>query len=232
MSNPCFHFRRFDVFHDLCAMKVGTDGVLLGAWVSTGEEKRILDVGTGSGLIALMLAQRTNALIDAVEIDDSGFEQAARNVLCSPWPDRVLVKHADYRDFTSSYKYDLIVSNPPFFRNSLKTPSKKRNLARHDESLTWEQLIIKSAELLDFNGRLAVILPFEAYGSFESICWQHKLYLIRRCEVSTSEGRSPKRLLLEFSHERTITEHTCMAIETGDHSRTVCFSTLTSDFYL
>lgn len=232
MINPCFHFRKFDIYHDRCAMKVGTDGVLLGAWVNTENAKRILDAGTGSGLIALMLAQRTNADIDAIEIDDSGFEQAKMNVKNSSWSDRIHVIHSDYNNHISGQPYDIIVSNPPFFRNSLKAPLKGRNLARHDETLTWEQLIKKSAELLTPEGRLSVILPYEADGAFDALCWQYKLCITRRCEVSTTEGNPPRRLLLEFSRERTMTEHTSMAIETREHIRTTAFSSLTSDFYL
>jgi len=232
MSSPCFHLKKFDVYHDLCAMKVGTDGVLLGAWVNTENPKRILDVGTGSGLIALMLAQRTNAKIDAIEIDISGYIQAVKNVAESTWPDRIKVINADFGSYLFEDNYDIIVSNPPFFRNSLKAPSKGRSLARHDETLTWKQLIDKSAGLLSPDGRFSVILPIEADGVFDAICWQYKLYLTRRCAVITTEGNDPKRLLLEFSFKRTMTEHTNLTIETSEHRRTTAFSNITSDFYL
>jgi tRNA1Val (adenine37-N6)-methyltransferase len=232
MKSSCFHFRKFDVYHDLCAMKVGTDGVLLGAWVNIENSKRILDAGTGSGLIALMLAQRSDAKIDAVEIDTSGYEQAKKNVALSPWADRINVIHSDLNDYNPGNLYDVVVSNPPFFRNSLKTPKRTRNLARHDISLSWEQLIKKTSNLLTSEGRFSVILPIEAEGVFDAICWESKLYITRRCEVSTTEGGSPKRLLMEFSFKRTNTEHTRLAIETADHHYTTAFETLTSDFYL
>jgi len=232
MSNSCFHFKQFDVYHDRCAMKVGTDGVLLGAWVNPLQNGRILDVGTGTGLIALILAQRTDALIDAVEITAEGAEQASLNVANSPWSERISVIRADYNYYTSDQSYGLIISNPPFFRNSLKAPSKGRKLARHDDMLSWEHLIEKSAELLSPKGRFAVVLPYDKDGVFENLCWQEKLFLVRRCEVSTIEGQSPKRLLLEFSPERNETEHSILAIETPQHQRTTEYTAITSDFYL
>lgn len=232
MSSNCFHFKRFDVFHDRCAMKVGTDGVLLGAWVNLKDEIRILDAGTGTGLIALMLAQRSKAEIVAIEIDRSGFEQATENVARSPWAERIKVIHDDLRIYKSSEKFDLIVSNPPYFRNSLKAPLKVRTQARHDESLTWDQLVEKAASMLNPLGRLAVIIPFEGFTFFESICIQNKLYLKRKCEVLTKPGKQPKRLLLEFSHESLPTEYSCFALGNSDNSRTSAYSDLTSDFYL
>lgn len=232
MSSDCFHFKRFDVFHDRCAMKVGTDGVLLGAWVNLNDETRILDAGTGSGLIALMLAQRSRAEIVAIEIDRSGFEQASENVARSPWAERIKVIHEDLMVYKSSEKFDLIVSNPPFFRKSLKAPIKVRTLARHDESLTWDHLVEKAASILNPFGRLAVIIPSEGFSFFESICIQNKLYLKRKCEVSTKPGKQPKRLLLEFCHESLPIGYSCITLGNSDNSRTSAYSDLTSDFYL
>lgn len=232
MSSNCFHFKRFDVFHDRCAMKVGTDGVLLGAWVNIKDEKRILDAGTGSGLIALMLAQRSKSEIVAIEIDKSGFEQATENVAHSPWSERIKVIHEDLMVFKSIEKFDLIVSNPPFFRNSLKAPTKVRTQARHDESLTWDQLVEKATSMLNPMGRLAVIIPFEGFAFFESMCIQNKLYLKRKCEVSTKPDKPPKRLLLEFSLESLSPEYSSIALGNSDNSRTSAYSDLTSDFYL
>lgn len=232
MSSDCFHFKRFDVFHDRCAMKVGTDGVLLGAWVNLNDKNKILDAGTGSGLIALMLAQRSHADIIAIEFDKSGFEQATENVSRSPWTERIKVIHEDLRVFKSSVKFDLIVSNPPYFRNSLKAPLKVRTQARHDDSLSWDQLVEKASSMLNPLGHLAVIIPFEGFSLFESTCFQNKLYLNRKCEVSTKPDKLPKRLLLEFSRESLPPEHSFIVLGNSDNSRTTAYSDLTSDFYL
>ena len=142
MSNPYFQFKQFTVWHDKCAMKVGTDGVLLGAWASVQNAHKILDVGTGTGLVALMLAQRSlpDADIIALEIDGAAAGQARENVTRSPWKERVEVVQTDFRDYQSSDKFDVIVSNPPYFVDSLECPDQQRNAARHNGSLTYEEL--------------------------------------------------------------------------------------------
>jgi len=231
MSGTSFRFRQFEIFHDRCAMKVGTDGVLLGAWVSTDNAKRILDVGSGSGLITLILAQRSTAFVKGIELDTAAAKQASENANNSPWADRIQIDTVDFKDFANE-SYDLIVSNPPFFRGSLKAPVKERNQARHTDTLSYETLIRKSAQLLSTNGRFVVILPFECSEDFEGLCWAHKLYLSKKCEVSSIEGHAPKRVLLEFSHEHRFIERTSLALETMEHIRTVPFSTLTADLYL
>jgi tRNA1Val (adenine37-N6)-methyltransferase len=212
-------------------MKVGTDGVLLGAWAQTGGAKRILDVGTGSGLIALILAQHSSSVVDGVEYDGETAKQASENVSKSPWPDRMHIFKDDFKNFSNGF-YDLIVSNPPYFRNSLKTPDKVRNMARHTDSLSYEDLIKKSAQMLSSDGRLAVILPFESGNEFEDICWQHQLYLSRYCSVLSVQGQLPKRVLLEFSLCHTTIERAILPIFTPEHKPTKIFSALTSDLYI
>jgi tRNA1Val (adenine37-N6)-methyltransferase len=231
MSASSFRFQQFEVFHDRCAMKVGTDGVLLGAWVQPGSAKRVLDVGAGSGLIALILAQRSVAEIVGVEYDPAAALQASENVAASPWPEKIRIYERDFRDCTIGL-FDLIVSNPPFFQKSLKSPGKVRNQARHDETLTYEELITGTSRMLSGDGRFAVILPFESSQPFEDLCWQNQLYLSRRCEVSSIEGQAPKRLLLEFSRQRVTTERSILAIESRTHNRTAAFSALTDGLYL
>ena len=133
MSNPYFQFKQFTVWHDKCAMKVGTDGVLLGAWTSVESAHRILDIGTGTGLVALMLVQRSlpDANIVALEIDEAAVGQARENIIRSPWKERVEVVQADFRKYRSSDKFDVIVSNPPYFVDSLECPDRQRTAARH-----------------------------------------------------------------------------------------------------
>jgi tRNA1Val (adenine37-N6)-methyltransferase len=231
MANVFFRFKQFEVYHNRCAMKVGTDGVLLGAWVETGSAQRILDVGTGSGLIALILAQHSIARVDGVEFDKEAASQAAENISNSLWSDRMQIIESDFSNFSNGL-YDLIVSNPPYFRKSLKAPVKERNQARHTDTLSYETLVRKSASMLMSEGRFAVVLPFDVADVFEDMCWQQKLYTSKRCEVSSIEGQAPKRVLLEFSRFRKTIERTFLALSTPDHQQSIAFSELTADLYL
>lgn len=231
MSSPSFRFQQFEVLHDRCAMKVGTDGVLLGAWVQPGTACRILDVGAGSGLITLILAQHSMAEIVGVEFDATAAKQAAENVRNAPWSERVHIVHADFRTYTEE-PFDLIVSNPPFFQNALQAPAPMRNQARHDVTLTYEELVVKAEALLSAEGRLAVVLPIDAARQFEDFCWKSRLYLSRCCEVATIEGQAPKRVLLEFSRQRCETERTTLVIAVKGNTRSEAYSALTSDLYL
>ncbi|NLE32250.1 MAG: methyltransferase [Bacteroidales bacterium] len=231
MGQPSFDFKRFSVRHDACAMKVGTDAVLLGAWVDVSDAERFLDVGTGTGLLALMVAQRTaNASIDALEIDTAGAAQALRNVADSPWPDRIRVVQADARSWFEGF-YDHIISNPPYFRQALKAPEKKRNQARHDETLRWEDLAALAERLLSPDGRLSLILPMEADGLMEALCWPHHLYLTRRWTVSSLPDRQPHRLLLTFQRQQHPIEHGHLCLQSAQGKRSPEFSALTTDFY-
>jgi len=231
MPSPSFCFQQFEVFHDRCAMKVGTDGVLLGAWIEPRQARRILDVGTGSGLIALILAQRCTAEIVGVEFDAAAAAQAADNVRNSPWPDRIQIVQEDFRTFTNDV-FDLIVSNPPYFQKALRAPTEKRNQARHDVALSFNELITNAQRALATEGRLAVILPNAAASKFEELCWESKLYLSRCCEVSTIEGQVPKRVLLEFTGNRCETIRTTLAVGVKGNVRSKAYSALTSDLYL
>lgn len=237
MGTSTFQFKHFTLCQDHCAMKVGTDAVLLGAWVPIVDATRILDVGTGTGVIALMLAQRTThlspftATIDALELDPAAAAQASENVQGSPWVEHVHVFATDANTW-SAPPYDLMVSNPPYFRQSLKAPTANRSQARHDDTLSWEELAGLANRLLAPEGRFALILPAAAEGVFEALCWEQGLYLHRHCAVSTREGTAPKRLLLEFSRRQGLVEYSTLALQAADHQRTEAFSTLTADFYL
>lgn len=231
MSSPSFRFKQFEVFHDRCAMKVGTDGVLLGAWVQPGKAVRILDVGTGCGLIALILAQRSVAEVVGVEFDAAAALQASENAGISPWSNRIRMVHADFKSFQDQ-PFDLIVSNPPFFQRSLHAPEIQRNRARHDVALTYADLVVKAETLLTSHGRLAVVLPFENTAEFDRLCLHSGLYPSRSCTVSTIEGKPPKRVLLEYARVRCETEHSSMAVGVKGNSRSEAYSALTSDLYL
>jgi len=231
-SKP-FHFKQFSVHHDRCAMKVGTDGVLLGAWASIENTKHILDIGTGSGVIALMLAQRTNeaVLIDAIEIEKADAEQAGENVLNSPWANRISVHQKSLQDFLPNNKYDLIVSNPPYFVNSLLPPTKSRTQARHTSNLSFEELIAHSLRLLNDNGRLAVILPFNEGNIFKTIAEKNQLYLIRETAFHSKEEKPQERWLLEFSFQKKELISDKLTLYNSNGNKSSDYQKLTFDFY-
>jgi len=232
MPNPYFRLKQFTVFHDQCAMKVGTDGVLLGAWVDCSQTVKILDIGTGSGLIALMLAQRSNALIDALDIDENACKQAKYNVENSIFKERIQIIQSDFNNFNADYKYDLIVSNPPYFTNSLPAPDKQRNIARHNHALSFEVLLKKSATLLTEKGKIALILPYDAENQIQSFAENSGLFLCRKTVVLPKLDAAPKRILLEYSSTKTKPEISEIYIEKERHIYSDEFRKLTEEFYL
>ncbi|MBI1770641.1 MAG: methyltransferase [Bacteroidetes bacterium] len=229
-----FHFKKFSVNHDRCAMKVGTDSVLLGTWVNVDHARRILDIGTGSGVIALMLAQRTNedALIDAIEIEKNDAEQATENVLQSPWPVKISVHQTSLQEFHPDHRYDLIVSNPPYFINSLLPPSQERTKARHASDLTFEELISHSLRLLKSDGRLAVVLPFAEGNIFKSIAIEKQLHLIRETAFHSREEKPMERWLFEFSCIHVKHQSSRLVLYDNIFEQSKEYINLTKDFYL
>ena len=235
MANNYFKFKQFTVFQDRCAMKVGTDGVLLGAWADCENAKTILDIGTGTGLIALMLAQRSPAHIDAIEIDQSASEQASENVTKSPWESRISVLNISLQQFTEQIdkKYDLIVSNPPFFQNSLYAPDQNRTNARHNASLEYEDILDASLKLLSNNGMLSLILPYLEGTMFIVKAAGKGLYCVRQTNVLPNPGKTPKRLLLEFAKSKKPLVEQEIIIELNKrHEYSDAYKNLTRDFYL
>ncbi len=233
MSTPFFHFKKFTVRHDRCAMKIGTDGVLLGAWSAVANRQRILDVGTGTGLIALMMAQRNpTARITALEIDPDASLQARENVSASPWADRVTVQQNDFKTYTTEKKFDLIVSNPPFFTHSLTGPDHKRNLARHTGELTYADLLQRSADLLEQTGELDIIFPAAEENSIKEQAMSLGLFPNRQLSICPTPGSAVKRVLLglSFSGKEYIPEE--MIIETARHRYSEAYISLTKEFYL
>ncbi len=237
-----FRFKEFSIEQDRTPMKVGTDGVLLGAWVSIEEGVRhasdcipILDIGTGSGLIALMMAQRCSAaLVDGVEIDEGSASQAADNVRMSSWGDRVSIHHTPLQSFRPDRKYDLIVSNPPYFVDSLLSPDKGRSVARHTTSLPFSDLIEGVVRLMSREGRFALILPTAESQLFDREA-RGRLSLVRRCEVVSREGGGVKRIMSEYrlGAESSSVECEGLVIESGRPPQfTEEYRALTRDFYL
>ncbi len=228
-----FQFRQFRVADDRCAMKVGTDGVLLGAWADAGNANRILDIGTGSGLIALMLAQRseTTATIDAVEIGAEDTQQAKENITNSPWSEKITVHHSSIQDFSSPLKYDLIVSNPPYFKNSLHSPSDKRTAARHTPTLSYEDLLTSATRLLAEQGKFAVVLPVKEGNAFITLAQFQGLYCSRQAAFFTKQDKPQERWLLEFVRQPAISKTEKITLFDGQGWSNE-YKKLVLDFYL
>jgi tRNA1Val (adenine37-N6)-methyltransferase len=233
-SGTHFHFKQFSVRHDRSTMKVGTDGVLLGAWVDIRNCKHILDIGTGSGVIALMLAQRTTSdvTIDAVEVESEDAEQAKENIEHSPWPRRIEVFTSSIQNFVTDQLYDLIVSNPPYFNNSAKPPDEKRIQARHTISLPYDVLVKHVMPLLAPNGRLAVILPFTEGLEFETLASMHNLYCIRKTAFRTRREKPIERWLMEFSQRSQEKNEDEILLYNDGQEWSDDYIRLTRDFYL
>ena len=235
MSNNFFRFKQFTVFQDCCAMKVGTDGVLLGAWAEAYKRNNVLDVGTGTGLIALMIAQRnTNATIDAIDIDEGCVMQAKRNVFESPFSNRVDVQKSSFQDFAArnDNKYDLIVSNPPYFHNSLKSPNLHRNYARHTDSLSFYEIISEGVSLLTESGCISLILPYEFKTSVLMHAKTVGLFAKRITNVFPLPHKPAKRFLIEFGMSDTECVEDNLIVELSRHKYTDEYNALTNEFYL
>ena len=235
MANPYFQFKQFTVWHDRCAMKVGTDAVLLGSWMQVADARRLLDIGTGCGLIALMAAQRCpKGQVSAVELDPDAALQAQENISRSPWSNRIDVVCTDIRTFHADEPYDVIFSNPPYFVSSLKCPDSKRTTARHTDTLDFDTLMSKAASLLSPCGEFSLVVPTEAVPSLMASAVSHLLHLSRHTLVCTKPGAKAKRTLLAFRKEMPaesiIPETLLIEQSTGRYSDE--FQRMVRDFYL
>jgi len=235
MANPYFSFKYFTICQDRCAMKVGTDGVLLGAWFNVEGAGRILDAGTGTGLIALMVAQRSGAIIDAVEIDHNACVQAGENVAACPWHDRIRIYHDSFQHFAryTENRYDLIVSNPPWFRNSLKPPVASRTFARHDEMLPMESLLHYGSQILTVNGRFAIVLPADSMQALTEQAYFNNLFPFRITRVRSVEGKPHSRCLVTLSSitQMKASEDELTIRNSGSSGFTPAYQALIRDYY-
>lgn len=215
-------------------MKVGTDGVLLGAWTDITNAGKILDVGTGSGVIALMLAQRSGATVHGVEIDSASAQQAWWNFENSAWSGRMNLTHSSFREFVqkSEQKYDLVVSNPPFYQHDLVSPKEKRAASKHALNMTHDHLLEGAMQLLDDDGKFSVILPVRESKIFIEKAIIIGLLIAKKTVVYPKPGLEPNRILLEFGRRRVKKEEDKLTIRNADGSYTREYKTLTADFYL
>jgi len=238
MSIQPFQFKQFTVAHDRCAAKIGTDGVLLGAWTPLeNNPDSILDIGTGTGIIALMLAQRSAAqTIDALELDDDAYEQATQNFEASNWADRLFCYHAHLHEFAVEMdeQYDLIVCNPPFYTDAFKTENDARNKARFQDAMPFELLVGAVLKLLSPDGSFSLIIPSQEEATFIHLCAQGNLFPRRITHVKGTPTSEVKRSLLEFkfSESTTTTHPEQLTIERERHDYTSKYIELVQDFYL
>ncbi|CAM4022658.1 methyltransferase [Flavobacterium jumunjinense] len=231
-----FNFKQFKIEQDKCAMKIGTDAVLLGAWTPlTNNPYSVLDIGTGTGILALMLAQRSNAeQIDALEIDEDAYEQATDNFEESPWNDRLFCFHAGLDEFMDEPEdeYDIIISNPPFYTEDYKTESSQRDLARFEDALPFEDLIEAADLLLSEKGLFSVIIPFKEEERFLSLANDFELYPIKITRIKGTPTTEIKRSLLAFTKTQQTPLIDELIIEIARHQYTSEYINLTKDFYL
>jgi tRNA1Val (adenine37-N6)-methyltransferase len=230
-----FHFKKFSLTDSGCSMKIGTDGVLLGSVAANFPSEYVLDIGTGCGLIALMVAQKSAAKIIAIDADECAVAVAKENVKNSPWANQVELIHTRFQDFcTSSARlFDLIVCNPPFFHNSLLSPGQKRNLARHSDSLLPNDLFSGVKKFLEDRGRFLMIAPAIQEEDLVNIAEKTELFCIEKTYVVPVKGQKPKRIMLAFSNYWAEIKVDKINIETGErHQFSEEYKALTGDYYL
>jgi tRNA1Val (adenine37-N6)-methyltransferase len=233
MSSVPFQFKQFAVAQNKCAMKVNTDGVLLGAWIDVSNAKQILDIGTGTGVIALMMAQKNlDAKVDAIDIDADAFLQAKENFGQSIWSNRLTAFHSSLQNFQASRVYDVIISNPPYFVDDTKTDNRKRNVARHSIELSYADLLLGVSRLLSDGGKFFVVLPAFNLALFETEAASHFLFIKQLTEVVAVEGKAPYLILIQLEWQRNPYSKNGIVIQNTNGDFTNEYRMLTKDFYL
>ncbi len=235
MSNSYFDFKHFSINQDKTAMKVGTDGVILGAWFKLLNSKKILDIGTGTGLLALMLAQNSLASIVAIEPEINAYKQAVCNIENSKWSKNITVENITFQSYIKSTlcKFDLIVCNPPYFEKSLKSKSNSRNIARHNDSLPLDVLISGISKILNNTGSFGIIYPYKDRKKVEFIASQNKLYCKSKLIIKHNSQKEAKRIIFEFTKNKVkYIKKELYIMELGSNEYTNDFINLTKKFYL
>ena len=228
-----FRFKQFSIEDDQSSMKVGTDAVLLGAWTNPAQARSILDIGCGSALISIMLAQKTNALINGIEIDKESAEQASQNCLKSKWSDRLNIVHSSFQSFClKPQKFDLIVSNPPFFNNSLKSPKLSKTNSKHTVLLSFQELLMGTKRLLTDDGLANFILPYSELDFFKTTATIEGLYINRTLLIKPKPNKEINRCILSLQHSPSKLIEDLLCIRNSDSSYSDDYKALTSEFYL
>ncbi len=233
MPNSYFQFKQFRIDQQVAGMKVTTDGCLFGALIEPIQSGNILDIGTGTGLLALMIAQRINVAIDAIEIQKEVAQQATDNILASPWTNQIEVIHKSLQEFTPQKKYKQIVCNPPFFKNSFKGDSEQKNTAIHDHLLPMEILLSKSLALLESDGNIWVMYPEYEAGLFETMANDNDLYLIKKTNIHNTQNAPVFRVISSFGKTPVKSPlHNSIVIKKANNEYTEAFIHLLKDYYL
>lgn len=232
MPKDYFSFKKFTISQAQSAMKVGTDSVLLAAWINIRKPDFILDIGTGTGILSLLMAQRyTEAKITALEISKEAIKDAQENVKNSPWSDRIKITEGDFCQFESELKFDLIICNPPYFENSLHSPSMPRNKARHSDALPFPVLASGVQKVLSKGGTFAMILPFENAELMRHLAFEQKLYTCRQTLIYTKENTPAKRVLFQFTPELQLCQTDSLTIYTNSGTYTLEYRALVEEYY-
>jgi tRNA1Val (adenine37-N6)-methyltransferase len=236
MSNPYFQFKQFTVFHDRCAMKVTTDACLFGAWcaeeISKTNSTQLLDIGAGTGLLSLMIAQKNSLKIDAIEIDKEAAQQASENMALSPWKEQINVVNEDIAAFHAGKKYDCIVSNPPFYENELTSKQDRKNLAHHSSQLPFAQLLKLTKDLLAGEGVFYLLLPFKRIKEAEELIGQRQFFIHKKVVVHPSVSHPPFRVMFMCSLKNKETSASQIFIRDENQHYTPAFVALLKDYYL
>jgi len=239
MANHYFQFKQFTIHQDRCAMKVCTDACFFGAWLANelntfqSKPSNLLDIGTGTGLLSLMLAQQSDAMIESIELDPAAFTQACENVAASPWKNQIVLKQGRMQDLKPAQPYDLIFSNPPFYEKDLKSPDALVNAARHDSTLTLEELISFMSDHLAEDGKCAVLLPFSRTNYYEEVARRFGLYTNVKLYLKHTAAHNPFRTIL-LSGKKIVKDFSVTEINIKDAAQnyTPAFTALVKDFYL
>lgn len=231
--NNYFQFKQFTVIQEHSAMKVGVDSVILGAWTQTGEAKTILDVGCGTGLLSLMMAQRSSAQITGIDIDKDTCREAEMNVARSQWPDRINIQHIPFQQFAMQHtdRFDLVISNPPYFENSSKPGDLKRKTARHNDELPFNEFLEGCTRVLHPVGRFSVILPADRAGDFSQLASGYGFFKSRILKVQHFPDKPYHRILMEFMQKKITCTEEMLVIE-SEGQYTESYRQLTGPFYL
>ena len=238
MPNQYFQFKKFTVQQEKCSLKVCTDSCLFGAWIASAIEDKnisaetILDIGTGTGLLSLMLAQKSNAEIDAVEINKSAFEEATENVNASPWNNQIRIFNADIKKWKAPLKYDLVIANPPFYENDLLPENEAKNVAKHSAALSLEDLVVISKNLLNEDGTFAVLLPWHRTRLLENISSEHSFFIKEKKEVKQTPSHAYFRTMLILQKQKAGTLENELTIKNNDNEYSREYKDLLKDYYL